>query len=80
MRLVDSHGHVNAERFADDADTVIAESQAAGLERMLVPGWNHTSSERALVLVDRHPWLDASVGVHPHEAEKELLDDEAAGK
>jgi TatD DNase family protein len=70
MRLVDSHGHVNADRFEDDADTVIAESQAAGLERMLVPGWNHTSSERALVLVDRHPWLDATVGVHPHDAAK----------
>ena len=70
MRLVDSHGHVNADRFADDADTVIAQSRAAGLERMLVPGWNRASSERALALVDRHSWLDASVGVHPHDAAK----------
>ena len=70
MRLVDSHGHVNADRFADDVDDVLAAARAAGVERILVPGWNHASSERALALVDRHPWLDASVGVHPHDAAK----------
>jgi TatD DNase family protein len=70
MRLVDSHGHVNAERFADDADDVLAAARAAGVERILVPGWNHASSERALALVDRHPWLDAAVGIHPHDAAK----------
>jgi TatD DNase family protein len=70
VRLVDSHGHLNADRFTDDVDDVIAAALAAGLERILVPGWNHASSERALALVDRHPWLDAAVGLHPHDAAK----------
>lgn len=70
MRLVDSHGHVNADRFSDDVDAVIAASQAAGVERLLVPGWNLASSARALELVARHSWLDAAVGVHPHDAAK----------
>lgn len=70
MRLVDSHGHVNAERFADDVDDVLDRARAAGVERILVPGWNVASSERALELVARHPWLDAGVGVHPHDAAK----------
>ena len=70
MRLVDSHGHVNAERFADDADEVIEAARLAGVERILVPGWNVASSERALELVERIPWLDAAVGVHPHDAAK----------
>jgi TatD DNase family protein len=34
----------------------------------MVPGWNVASSERALALVERFPWLDAAVGVHPHDA------------
>ena len=42
----------------------------AGLERVLVPGWNVASSERALGCVDRFPWLDAGVGIHPHDAAK----------
>jgi TatD DNase family protein len=35
-----------------------------------VPGWNVASSERALDLASRWPWLDAAVGVHPHDAAK----------
>jgi TatD DNase family protein len=70
MRLVDSHGHVNAERFSDDAEAVIEAARAAGVERILVPGWNVASSERAIDLVERVPWLDVGVGVHPHDAAK----------
>ena len=68
--LVDSHGHVNADRFADDVDDVLAAARDAGVERLLVPGWNVASSERALELVERHPWLDGAVGIHPHDAAK----------
>jgi TatD DNase family protein len=70
MRLVDSHAHLNAERFAGDEAAVLERAQAAGVERLLVPGWNVASCIRALELVDRFPWLDASVGVHPHDAAK----------
>ncbi len=70
MRLIDSHCHVNADRFADDADLVLGAARLAGVERVLVPGWNAASSERALGLVARLPWLDAAVGVHPHDAAK----------
>lgn len=70
MRLIDSHCHLNAERFAGDEETVLERARAAGLERILVPGWNVASSRRALELADRFDWLHASVGVHPHDAAK----------
>ena len=70
MRLIDSHCHLQADRFDDDVDAVIAAAREAGVERILVPGWNAWSSAAALELVDRHPWLDAAVGVHPHDADK----------
>ena len=69
-RLVDSHCHLNADRFEGDADQVIDAARLAGLERVLVPGWNVASSERALACVERFDWLDAAVGVHPHDAAK----------
>ncbi len=68
MRLIDSHCHLQADRFDPDRAEVIDAARAAGVERILVPGWNAWSSEAALELVDRHPWLDAAVGVHPHDA------------
>jgi TatD DNase family protein len=70
MRLIDSHSHLNADRFADDAGPVLERGREAGVERLLVPGWNVTSSERALDLVSRFGELDAAVGVHPHDAAK----------
>jgi len=70
MRLIDSHGHVNADRFDDDLDLVLGDARRAGVERILVPGWNVRSSERALDVVADRPWLDAAVGNHPHDAAK----------
>jgi TatD DNase family protein len=70
MRLVDSHGHLNADRFDADVELVIGGARLAGVERILVPGWNARSSERALEVAARWPWLDAAVGVHPHDASK----------
>ncbi len=69
MRLVDSHCHLQAEPFARDVVEVIAAAEAAGVERILVPGWDEASSVAALALVDRVPRLaGVAVGVHPHAA------------
>jgi TatD DNase family protein len=70
MRLIDSHCHLNADRFDGDVDLVVGGARLAGVERILVPGWNVASGERALAIVDRYPWMDAAVGVHPHDAAK----------
>jgi TatD DNase family protein len=70
MRLIDPHAHLNADRFAHDVELVVSAAKLAGIERMLIPGWNVASSERALELAERWPWLDASVGIHPHDAAK----------
>lgn len=70
MRLIDSHGHLNADRFDEDVDLVLGGAQLAGVERILVPGWNVASSARALGLVAGRPWLDAAAGIHPHDAAK----------
>ena len=70
MRLIDSHCHLQAERFAGDVDLVVGAARLAGVERILVPGWNGPSSAAALALVERFGWLDAAVGVHPHDAAK----------
>jgi len=75
MRLVDSHCHLQADRFDGDVDEVLEAAREAGVERILVPGWNAWSSVAALDLVDRHPWLNAAVGVHPHDAAKVDDDD-----
>jgi TatD DNase family protein len=67
--LVDSHAHLQHEQFDADRDAVVGRARDAGIERMLVPGWDVPSSALALELADRYPdVLRAAVGVHPHHA------------
>jgi TatD DNase family protein len=47
---------------------VLGGARLAGVERILVPGWDPASCAGAIALVERFPWLDAAVGVHPHDA------------
>jgi TatD DNase family protein len=68
MRLVDSHCHLQADRFEGDVDLVLGGARLADVERILVPAWDLASAAGALDLIDRFPWLDAAVGVHPHDA------------
>jgi len=65
--IVDAHAHLQHEVFAHDLDAVLERARAAGLVRILVPGWDRASSEAALALASRYPdLLDAAVGIHPH--------------
>ena len=68
MRLIDSHCHLNADRFAGEEAAVLERARAAGVERILVPGWNLASCERAVELAERFDGIDIAVGVHPHDA------------
>jgi TatD DNase family protein len=67
MRLVDPHAHLQAEAFDRDADEVLARAREAGVERLLVPGWD-LSSSRAAIDFGRSHALPAAVGIHPHVA------------
>lgn len=74
--LVDSHCHLQNEAFDVDREAVIQRAREAGIERILVPGYDLASSERAVELATAHPDLvDAAVGIHPHYAAA-LVDDE----
>jgi TatD DNase family protein len=68
VRLVDSHAHLQSPQFSDDLPAVLAAAERAGVERILVPGWDEASSLRAIELAADFPLVFASVGVHPHAA------------
>ena len=47
VRLVDSHCHLQADRFDEDVEPVVGAARLEGVERILVPGWDLASSRRA---------------------------------
>jgi TatD DNase family protein len=70
--VIDSHCHLDSERFADDQAEVIERAFAAGVERMMTIGTGDgpPDIEGAVRIADRYPQIYATVGVHPHDASK----------
>jgi TatD DNase family protein len=60
VSLIDSHCHVNDPKFDEDRDAVLERALAAGVDTMVVID--------APEFAERHPFLYATLGVHPHEA------------
>ena len=68
--VIDSHCHLDDERFEPDRDAVIARALAAGVTRMVTIGASGgmQANHAALALAARHEGVFATVGIHPHEA------------
>jgi TatD DNase family protein len=67
--LVDSHCHIDTARFNADREAVISAAFEGGVTRIIDPGCDLASSERALELAKAHPaMIFAGVGTHPHDA------------
>lgn len=69
MTLVDTHAHLNHERFYGEAAQAVQRARAAGVEIIVNVGFDLGASWRALELADEHPGLYAVVGLHPHDAQ-----------
>ncbi|WP_394239429.1 TatD family hydrolase [Niallia oryzisoli] len=66
--LFDTHVHLNAEQFEEDLAEVIDRALQAGVERMLVVGFDRPTIQRAMELVEAYDFLYACVGWHPVDA------------
>jgi TatD DNase family protein len=70
VTLIDSHCHLDEERFYADREAVIARALAAGVTRMVTIGASGgmQANHDAIALAARHAGIFATVGIHPHEA------------
>ena len=79
--LVDSHCHLDGSDPDEDQLTAILDrARAAGVGGFITVGTDLADSRRVLELVRHRPELQASVGVHPHEARSWDADTESALK
>ena len=66
--LTDTHCHLNLNIFQDTLAQVLERAWEKGLERILIPGIDVATSEKAVALAEQFPNLFAAVGFHPSEA------------
>lgn len=66
--LVDTHAHLEHERYRGDRDEVIARAKAAGVWPVIEVASDVKTSWLAIGLLRSYPGLLVTVGIHPHEA------------
>ncbi|WP_226677553.1 TatD family hydrolase [Rossellomorea aquimaris] len=66
--LFDTHVHLNAEQFDEDLEEVISRAREAGVENMVVVGFDRPTIDRAMELIGQYDFLYAAIGWHPVDA------------
>lgn len=66
MRLVDTHCHLDFDRFDKDREQVITQAVNDGIAYIINPGIDLASSRAAIELAEQFPQVYAAVGVHPN--------------
>jgi TatD DNase family protein len=75
--LVDSHCHLDFPDYEGKVDEVVARARAAGVGVCVSIGTELSRFPGVRAVAEQFADVWCSVGVHPHEAKKELLEDAA---
>lgn len=67
--IIDTHVHLDDERYRDDFDEMIARARDAGVEAFIIPGAHPATLPRAVELCEQYDDLYFAVGVHPYDME-----------
>ncbi len=65
--IIDSHCHLDDERYNDDIDAVIERAKEQGVEKFIIPGADPKTLVRAVELAEKYDEVYFSVGVHPYD-------------
>jgi len=65
---IDTHVHLNADQYETDVDEVIARALKAGVNKMIVVGFDRKTINRAMELIEQYSFIYAVIGWHPVDA------------
>jgi len=67
MEIVDTHAHLDLDRFDADREEVIGRASDAGVKTIVVPAIDVRSIHAALELASRHDGIHVMAALHPSE-------------
>ncbi len=75
MNLIDTHIHLDGQEFDTDRDAVIERARAAGIQKMLLPAIDLSSTKVIQDLCNQYPsFLYPMIGLHPEEVKPDFRD------
>ena len=66
--FIDTHCHLDFERFDEDRTAVVQRALSAGVTRIIIPALDLNNCQTVLQLADQYAGVYAAVGVHPNSA------------
>ena len=66
--LVDTHAHIDVDRFDEDREEMLARAKEAGLSAIINMGDSMESSARSVAMAKQYDMVYIGVGIHPEEA------------
>ena len=71
--MIDTHCHLDQQPLIDNLTTIIKRSKDVGIKKLLTISTTVVSFEKILEIIKLDPIIYGTFGIHPHEADKELL-------
>ncbi|ULG71874.1 TatD family hydrolase [Macrococcus brunensis] len=66
--LIDTHVHLNADQYDEDLQQVIDRALEAGIDRMIVVGFDEKTIKRTMELIEQYDFVYGVIGWHPVDA------------
>ena len=74
--MIDSHCHLDHEPLLSDLNNVIIRSKKIGIKKLLTISTSIESFSRVKEIVKKDEIIFGTIGIHPHETNKNLIDAE----
>ncbi|NPA55685.1 MAG: TatD family hydrolase [Epsilonproteobacteria bacterium] len=68
--LIDTHTHLDNQKYINDVDEVIQNAKAVGVEKFIIPAADPRDITRAVSLAQKYEDVYFAVGVHPIDIQK----------
>jgi len=65
--IIDTHIHLDDDRYDDDLDDVLNRAREGGVERFIIPGADVSTLEKAVSIAERYDDVYFAIGVHPYD-------------
>ena len=72
--MIDSHCHLDHEPLLSDLDNVLKRSKNIGIQKLLTISTSIDSFLRVKEIVNKDDIIYGTVGIHPHETNKDIVD------
>ena len=65
--IIDTHIHLDDERYRDDLDEVLNRAREGGVKRFIIPGADASTLCRAIEIAEKYDDVYFAIGIHPYD-------------